>query len=444
MLETARPEQAIRMANTVIGAAELERRLAELLANIDTDAIDLDPAVRRRHGPLPYSDAERRAEQLHALWATVAPPQLPPPQGLAGRGKRFVKRVIRKATAWYVEPRWSAQHEVDAELARFASDAVLASRRIFTELRDARQEIDTLVRDLDRARNTIAEARAALQRQAVQTAAATSALDQLMTRDAELERLVIGRASTDEVTTLREQTTQLMERLGVSSAHGASFDYVAFEDRFRGSSDDLAQAQRDYVTKFPPASEPGAIVDIGCGRGEMVEVLRQAGHDALGVDTDANMVALCQRKGLPVELASGTDWLEAARTDSLKGVFCAQVVEHLITPELERFLRASFKALRHGGVLVVETINPRSLHALANHFFADLSHVRPIHPETLRFMCEQAGFAEAALVERSPHPALAEAAALPESATAEMVRELVGTVYGMQDYFIVATKLVEQ
>jgi O-antigen chain-terminating methyltransferase len=99
-----------------------------------------------------------------------------------------------------------------------------------------------------------------------------------------------------------------------------------------------------------------------------------------------------------------------AHPGSLKGVFSAQVIEHMLTPEIERFLGASLAALRVGGVLVVETINPRSLHALANHFFADLSHVRPVHPETLRFMCEQTGFRDVALVERSLHPAVEAAA----------------------------------
>ena len=266
-------------------------------------------------------------------------------------------------------------------------------------------------------------------------------IDALARRDNELKTFAFERASAVEVGKLRDETVQLMTRLGVSSAHGADFDYAAFADRFRGDSTMLGAIQADYVTKFPDPSGPGAVVDVGCGRGEMLEALRAAGHEIIGIDLDENMVAVCHAKGLPVVRGDGATWLEGCEPGTLKGVFSAQVIEHLLTPELERLLRASLTSLRHGGVLVMETINPRSLHALANHFFADLSHVRPIHPETLRFMCEQAGFSDVALMELSPHSAVAEAARLGDEAVDTTVRQLVDSVFGYQDYAIVATKL---
>ena len=103
---------------------------------------------------------------------------------------------------------------------------------------------------------------------------------------------------------------------------------------------------------------------------------------------------------------TGSTSCHRPRADALKGIFCAQVVEHLITPEMEELIRQSHRTLRKGGVLVIETINPRSSFALGNHFYADTSHVRPVHPETLRFICEQIGFTSVQLEERSPHPSL--------------------------------------
>jgi O-antigen chain-terminating methyltransferase len=182
------------------------------------------------------------------------------------------------------------------------------------------------------------------------------------------------------------------------------------------------------------------IFDVGCGRGEMLQLLQATGHDVQGVELDDNMLAVCLAKDLPVVKGDGVTWLERTEPDSLKGVFSAQVIEHLLTVEIERFLIASLNALRIGGVLVVETINPRSLHALGNHFFADLSHVRPVHPETLRFMCEQIGFSSVALMELSPHPAVAASAELGTGATETAVKELVNSVFGFQDYAVVATK----
>jgi len=131
------------------------------------------------------------------------------------------------------------------------------------------------------------------------------------------------------------------------------------------------------VSLFPPPGEPGRIVDIGCGRGEMLELLQRTGHEVLGVDIDAGMVQVCNDKGLPAVLGNGIQFLSQTPPESLKGIFCAQVVEHLITPELEQLMTLAHERLRLGGVLVVETINPRSSFALGNHFYADTSHVRP-------------------------------------------------------------------
>ena len=172
----------------------------------------------------------------------------------------------------------------------------------------------------------------------------------------------------------------------------------------------------------------------------MVEALLEAGHEAIGVDMDSNMVATCEAKGLPVTKDNAIHFLEAASPGSLKGVFCAQVVEHLLTSELERFLQLSYQSLRPGGVLIVETINPRSLHALGNHFFADVSHVRPIHPETLRFLCEQIGFSKVDLEETSLHPLAQQADHLPDGNLSEEVAALLRSVYGYQDYAIMATR----
>lgn len=419
----------VRVARQVVDPTELLSRIASTLEGIDTGALDLTPP-RRGLAPKPYMQASRRAEALHSLWGTVVQPGIAPARGPRGFGQRFVKRVVRRLTHWYVEPRFAAQHEIDAEIARFATDSVLAIRRTHVELTEAKREIDLLKRELHQSRKAAAQL------------AETATLDgeRVVELQDKVSRLAASVASETPLTALREQVTQVMSRLGIASAHGASFDYVAFEERFRGESEMLAASQLDYVTKFPPASEPGRIADIGCGRGEMLHILQKQGHKVVGIELDDNMIAVCLDKGLPVVKGDGVSWLETAAAGSLKGVFSAQVIEHLLTPEIERFLIASLTALRVGGVLVVETINPRSLHALANHFFADLSHVRPVHPETLRFMCEQVGFTSVALMELSPHPAVAASSELGSSPTETAVKELVNSVFGFQDYAVVATK----
>jgi O-antigen chain-terminating methyltransferase len=107
---------------------------------------------------------------------------------------------------------------------------------------------------------------------------------------------------------------------------------------------------------------------------------------------------------------------------------------------VEQLIQLAHRKLLPTGVLVVETINPRSLFALGNHFFADTSHVKPVHPETLRFICEQVGFSRVELEERSEHPIMERVRALPDGETGEAVQELLQNVFGYQDYAIVATK----
>ena len=149
---------------------------------------------------------------------------------------------------------------------------------------------------------------------------------------------------------------------------------------------------------------------------------------------------MCIRDRLTAVLDDGLHFLAQTAPDSLKGVFCAQVVEHLLTSELEELVRLAHRALRTDGALVMETINPRSSYALGNHYYADTSHVRPVHPETLRFICEQLGFRNVQMEERSPHPALALADDLPATAEGDAVRALLQSVFGYQDYVVVATK----
>jgi 2-polyprenyl-3-methyl-5-hydroxy-6-metoxy-1,4-benzoquinol methylase len=326
----------IDVDSMVIQPEELVRRVREVLAATDTSAVPLanPPAWGNVPGdPLP--SAERRAATLHRRYGELRQPPLAAAPGAVGRSKHFAKRVVRKATRWYVEPRWETQAEFDAESARLASDLTLGLRRLHGDLATVRQELGELT--------------------AHQAAAETAAAQARETTESHVGQL-------------RTEVATLLERLGAASASGAAIDYVAFEDRFRGASADLREVQAEYLPYFGAPEAPGLVIDIGCGRGEMLELLTGAGHRALGIDVDAAIVAACREKGLEAVHANALDWFGSAEDGSLKGVFCAQVVEHLLTSELELLVRLAHAKLAPGGVLVVETINPRSLHALGNHF----------------------------------------------------------------------------
>lgn len=412
---------AVEVDGHVIDPSALVARVDALLERIDSGE-----GVPGEQPALGLPALVTPVHEMRLLHQGIHPPELPTGGGVKTRSGGVLKRAVRRATSWYVEPRWQAQEQLDAKAIEFAAEAYNAVYRVEEELERLRQQNARLRLELvattERFRRFQDEHRS--QTEAV----------------ADLAETLAGVAMEVEVRSLAKEVAALLDRLGAHGATGAEFDYVEFERRFRGDPAVIAAAQRRYLSLFPPAELPGQVVDIGCGRGEMLELLAEEGHEVLGVDTDAGMVAACRERGVPAVLDDGLHFLAQTADDSLKGVFSAQVVEHLLTPELEAFVRESHRTLRRRGVLVIETINPRSSYALGNHYYADTSHVRPVHPETLRFLCEQVGFSDVVLEERSPHPLLALREELPEGPVGGAVEALLESVFGYQDYVVFATK----
>jgi SAM-dependent methyltransferase len=174
---------------------------------------------------------------------------------------------------------------------------------------------------------------------------------------------------------------------------------IEFEERFRGSRELILERQRSYVRYF---SGQWNVVDLGCGRGEFLELLRETGSDGWGVDSNPVAVASCVRQGLRAVEADAVAYLETVGEATLDGVFSAQLIEHLSRRELLRLLDVSRRKLRPGGLLVLETVNPRCLTVFSESFYVDPGHSRPIPPELLAFDLESAGFQVLEILYRSP------------------------------------------
>jgi SAM-dependent methyltransferase len=139
------------------------------------------------------------------------------------------------------------------------------------------------------------------------------------------------------------------------------------------------------------------IVDIGCGRGEFLDLLAGEGIHATGVDLDPGMVDICRGKGYEVTAADALDYLRALEDGSLGTVFSAQFIEHLSPPDIVEYLRDAQRVLRGDGVFIAETVNPHSIQAFKT-FWTDLTHRAPIFPEVAVALCRQAGFERALVV----------------------------------------------
>lgn len=195
------------------------------------------------------------------------------------------------------------------------------------------------------------------------------------------------------------ETTETVET--VARAH-EEHGYVELERRYRGTEEEI----RERIAVYRPFLEdvPGPVLDLGCGRGEALALLRDWGLSGRGVDASARMVQLCRERGLEAEAGDLFEVLAGLPEGSLGGVVSFHVIEHLPAPALDRLVRLAWRALRPGGVLVLETPNPLSVVVAARNFWLDPTHVRPVHPESLKLMYELAGFDPVERLDLRPFP----------------------------------------
>jgi 2-polyprenyl-3-methyl-5-hydroxy-6-metoxy-1,4-benzoquinol methylase len=180
------------------------------------------------------------------------------------------------------------------------------------------------------------------------------------------------------------------QRLQASAENGQplTFDYGRFAEKFRGPEEYVRSSQQIYLPYFSGCAN---VLDIGCGRGEFLENMREAGIAARGIDFNPESVALCRSKGLEAEAADMFDYLERLAASSVDGVFCAQVVEHLDPSRLPELIRLCASRLERGGVIVIETPNPECLAIFGTHFYLDPTHTRPVPSALLAFYLEEFG-----------------------------------------------------
>lgn len=192
--------------------------------------------------------------------------------------------------------------------------------------------------------------------------------------------------------------------------------YRAFEDRYRGTRATIKDRLRAYLPFITPLLAPAApgarpaALDLGCGRGEWLELLGEQGFAARGIDLDEGMLAACHERGLDVELADALRALRAQPDHSLAVVSAFHLVEHIPFELVRELASEALRALQPGGLLIMETPNPENLTVGATSFYMDPSHLHPLPPNLLAFAAEHAGFARHKIVRLQEDPQLHTAA----------------------------------
>jgi O-antigen chain-terminating methyltransferase len=168
-------------------------------------------------------------------------------------------------------------------------------------------------------------------------------------------------------------------------------EYFKFEESFRGNSREISKKQSRYLPYFRNCKR---VLDIGCGKGDFLQLLKNNGIGAFGVDSNQEMVSYCRGKRLEVIKEDAFHYLHSIKDASLDGIFACQFIEHLQPDKFEHFIQIGHRKLEPNSFMIVETINPACSYAFLNTFILDLTHTRAIHPLALKFLFQLAGFKE--------------------------------------------------
>ena len=430
--------------------AEEEEVYADFLGRLDELADNPPPLVRD--------------PQLKELLAGLNTAEAlgPPSEPARGSGMRaWVRRFVRP----FVEPelvalRRSLEHQrlfnselvqlvnrlADADNQRAARASEFASALV-----GFAQRIDRLVDAKDRLYATLSNTRTDLLLEAMDKRLTGLSLGVQWARERMEGTLTNAAIAREELAALKGRIAALTElpsepsRAPCEPVAPSAFEpahYVAFEQRFRGSSEELTERLVSYLPYFEKR-EP--VVDLGCGRGEFLALLDQAGIEARGVDDNHEMVQASRTRGLSVEEADLMIYVRELDSGSTGGLFAAQVIEHLPPPRIRELLAECHRVLRPDGRLVLETVNPRSVSAFIESFLRDLTHEKPLHPETLEFLLRASGFRDVTIVYANP---VSERGRLlgvtAEDSNADTLNrnfeKLNAFLYGEQDYAAVATR----
>jgi O-antigen chain-terminating methyltransferase len=263
-------------------------------------------------------------------------------------------------------------------------------------------------------------------------------IQQRLWADLERIRLEYERLIYSELKTIRQRAaiSGMSEARQTTKDDGLShqplgFDNGRFAERFRGTEEYVKAGQQFYLPYFRACRN---VLDIGCGRGEFLEMMQAAGIPAKGIDLSQESVATCRHKTLDAEVADLFVYLENLPEASLDGIFCSQVVEHLPPERLPEMIRLCASRLQRHGVVAIETPNPECLAIFATHFYLDPTHRRPVPHPLLAFYLDEFGVGRLEVRKLSPAvESMPSVKSLPE--------EFREAFFGGLDYAILGKKL---
>lgn len=367
-------------------------------------------------------DIQYRLSQVNYLCDTARPAELSSHRRMLGNLVTGLKKLVRKISEPYIQMVLKRQVDFNVELVRLLNEMALDFRYRWSTQEKQQDQWEQQWQKMERTLESIPQE---MKVQKNLFEAILTRLQESGQNPVEGDRLL----------------SDLKARIRAS-------EYLHFEDRHRGSQEEVKWKQKSYLPYF---KDKGTILDIGCGRGEFLELLEEASIPAMGIDINQEMVDHCRSKGLKVSQGEGIQFLQSVPDENLGGIFLSQVIEHLDSESLRDLVRLSLTKLSPGGVLLAETINPQCLSTFSGAFYLDMTHQNPIHPEAARFLLESLGFRRVEILYASPFP---EEMKLQEMVRREddsyedelarvlneNIRRLNTLLYGFQDYAVLGYK----
>ncbi len=408
-------------------------------AHKDASPSPAGPECRLKHELLTYDLSLLRTEVEGALEGQKLVGQVNPrPPGIHNRAIQLVKRAMARSLTWYTRP----LHHFQSAVIRGLQQIVVVLNQHNNSLQKLGQEVESQTSRIEQFRESaVRQVEVAISAVAVSdqriTALGASHSEQVAVIAAQIEHLRaelgrlgnelgVNRSEVGEVKLeleearidgrardrdLRRYLHDIQVNQPASSERGPSrprsdsvptlpmfpsdleresdFDYFLFEERYRGDESLITRRQNEYLEYFRGRQN---VVDIGCGRGEFLELMRSNGITAKGVELGTDQYLLCREKNLDVVQGDLFEFLESVPDGTLGGLFSAQVIEHLSAGDQLRFVRLAHQKTSAGSPVIFETINAQCVFAVMRNFFIDPTHIRPVHPETLKFAMESVRF----------------------------------------------------
>lgn len=360
--------------------------LGEAVESKHNEKNSVQPVASEQKCKIDMYNMEQPREGANQTWEIQYHRPIYSHRRIIGRAIVFGKRVTRKILKFLIEP-------IVKDQTQFNSNAVKT-------LNAMRNNDVVFQANISRLMQENAENKSLCQnmKDKCQELEASSELRYQEIREQNEQRFDKFQEALEQLNTKVEQQHIVIEELlkqveATQTYH--NIDYFDFENHFRGNHAEMKKKQAGYIQYFAGCNN---VVDLGCGRGEFLELLHENGISATGVDLYEPFVDYCRARGHKIVHEDIIAYLQQQQDNTIDGIIGLQVVEHISANDLVALCREAYRVLQTGKKLILETPNPTCMATYLNSFYLDPSHVKPVHPKTLEYFLKKEGFTEVQIV----------------------------------------------